>query len=109
MAESAPKWSPPAFPVSSEALRQMGDAVPAGLSKATTNDIVERIANAAAGMSLRDYFAAKALEGLMANPRRYDYIAAKVMSGELSQEEASDKNARKVYMIADSMLKARQS
>lgn len=107
MAESAPKWSPPAFPVSSEALRQMGDAVPVGLSEATTNDIVERIANAAAGMSLRDYFAAKAMQGLCANPGAA--FQANGLSGWGLVNTGLDEVAALSYDMADAMLKARQS
>ena len=48
-----------------------------------------------AGMTLRDYFAARALQGLIASPHcPYEF-------------DASTK-ARDAYMIADEMLKARQ-
>jgi hypothetical protein len=48
------------------------------------------------GMTLRDYFAAKAIQPI--NSQAIDYAKA----------EASDM-ARKAYMIADAMLKARQA
>ena len=48
------------------------------------------------GMTLRDYFAAKAMQPI--NSQAIDYAKA----------EASDM-ARKAYMIADAMLKARQA
>jgi hypothetical protein len=47
------------------------------------------------GMTLRDYFAAKAMQPI--NSQARDYAKA----------EANDM-ARKAYMIADAMLKARQ-
>lgn len=59
------------------------------------------------GMTLRDYFAGQALAGLMANPERYNYIASQVRTYQLTQEEASAKNARKAYYLADAMLAAR--
>ena len=48
------------------------------------------------GMTLRDYFAAKAIQPI--NSQAIDYAKA----------EASDM-ARKAYMIADAMLKAREA
>lgn len=47
------------------------------------------------GMSLRDYFAAKAMQGMLANQHPY---------------QASDEHmfARDAYVLADSMLKARK-
>lgn len=48
------------------------------------------------GMTLRDYFAAKAMQPI--NSQAIDYAKA----------EASDM-ARKAYMIADAMLKAREA
>ena len=44
------------------------------------------------GMSLRDYFAAKALQGMIAKP---------------SLKATPEEFAQKAYMIADAMLKAR--
>ena len=44
------------------------------------------------GMSLRDYFAAKALQGMIAEP---------------SLKATPEEFAQKAYMIADAMLKAR--
>ncbi|WAC75317.1 hypothetical protein OU995_11725 [Roseateles sp. SL47] len=46
-----------------------------------------------AGMSLRDYFAAQALTGLMAHPGSVDPL----------------REARLAYMLADAMLKARST
>ena len=47
-----------------------------------------------AGMTLRDYFAAKAMQGLMAN--------------RASDIEDEDKMAAYCYLVADSMLRVRQ-
>jgi hypothetical protein len=47
------------------------------------------------GMTLRDYFAAKAMQSLIVDPDRADQ----------SREEA----ARLSYLMADAMLKARQA
>jgi hypothetical protein len=46
-----------------------------------------------AGMSLRDYFAAKAMQGMMANTWNQNYEAW----------------AKHAYMLADAMLKERES
>lgn len=54
------------------------------------------------GMTLRDYFAAKALQGMFANPddghENYD----------LSYEDYVKEIARCSYKMADAMLKARE-
>ena len=46
------------------------------------------------GMSLRDYFAAKAMQGILANPDIDGY---------------PEDYAKKAYQYADAMLKARQA
>jgi len=46
------------------------------------------------GMSLRDYFAAKAMQGILANPRR-DFL---INATEITQQ---------AYQVADAMIKAR--
>lgn len=56
------------------------------------------------GMTLRAYIATAALQGLLANPKRYAYIAGLVESGSITQEEASAKNAHKAVMLADALL-----
>ena len=48
------------------------------------------------GMSLRDYFAAKAMQGFMANPN------------DSMVEENISEMAKTAYQIADQMLKARK-
>ena len=62
-----------------------------------------------AGMSLRDWFAGMALQGLMANPERYKYIAELLELTTLTQDEATEKNVNKAYMIADAMLERRET
>lgn len=51
------------------------------------------------GMSLRDYFAAKALEGLLANPE---------MNIQGAGTQARWQFATEAYHMADAMLKARE-
>jgi hypothetical protein len=52
----------------------------------------------AGGMTLRDYFAAKAMQGLMGR-----------VWGELPPEELFKTWATSAYALADAMLKARQA
>jgi hypothetical protein len=54
------------------------------------------------GMTLRDYFAAKAMQGLIGCPDWRDG------AGEDVGMDASDYTASAAYMMADAMLKARQ-
>lgn len=53
------------------------------------------------GMSLRDYFAAKAMQGLIGCP---DWREG---AGEDVDMDASDYTANAAYMMADAILKAR--
>jgi hypothetical protein len=71
--------NPPAFPA------------PAGVSHITEQ-----------GMTLRDYFAAKALQGLLANPKLQKEILAQggCLSGWIEDS---------AYGFADAMLKAREA
>ena len=56
------------------------------------------------GMSLLEYFAGQALQGLMANPERYKYIAH-LMECELTdQKGATQKNVNKAFLIAEAMI-----
>lgn len=57
------------------------------------------------GMTLRDYFAAKALNGMNSNPDLMEYVT----SGRLSYETAFDRMAKRSYEQADAMLKARDN
>lgn len=54
------------------------------------------------GMTLRDYFAAKAMQGLISCP---DWRES---AGEDVDMDASDYTANAAYMMADAMLKARE-
>lgn len=49
------------------------------------------------GMKLRDYFAAKAMQGIVVNTERNEFSFGKV-----------DEIAQKAYELADAMLKARE-
>ncbi|MBI6188698.1 hypothetical protein JEP98_05930 [Providencia rettgeri] len=49
------------------------------------------------GMNLRDYLAAKAMQGILANPGQLDNV----------NDEAAKWVARDAYAMADAMLKAR--
>ena len=51
------------------------------------------------GMTLRDYFAAKAMQGLLADPEPFD-----LWDGD---KTIADTYAREAYVYADAMLKAR--
>ena len=55
------------------------------------------------GMTLRDYFAAKAMQGLISCP---DW---RENAGEDVDMDASDYTANAAYMMADAMLKARDA
>ena len=55
------------------------------------------------GMSLRDYFAAKAMQIQMANKKEMNYWAS-----EYSIEEMWEFCARNAYDMADAMIKARE-
>lgn len=49
------------------------------------------------GMSLRDYFAAKAMQGILSNPGQLDNVNG----------DAANWVVRDAYLVADAMLKAR--
>jgi hypothetical protein len=51
------------------------------------------------GMTLRDYFAAKAMQGLMSDPRT---------TVDISGDYIFQQRAKSCYIIADAMLKARE-
>ena len=66
------------------------------------------------GMSLRDYFAAKAMVGLMGTERANQYIDEGGLEMDYEEEGSvgtlfvhTDQMAEEAYMIADMMLKAR--
>ena len=49
------------------------------------------------GMTLRDYLAAKAMQGILANPAQLDNV----------NDESAEWVSRDAYRVADAMLKAR--
>ena len=49
------------------------------------------------GMTLRDYFAAKAMQGMLSNPGMWDLL----------NERHAQSVAKDAYIMADAMLKAR--
>lgn len=51
------------------------------------------------GMTLRDYLAAKAMNGILSNPGQLDNV----------NDEVARWVARDAYLVADAMLKARNS
>jgi len=53
------------------------------------------------GMTLRDYFAAKALQGLLADPEPFDLCEG--------DKTIADTYAKEAYVYADAMLKAREA
>lgn len=62
------------------------------------------------GLSLRDYFAAKAMQGMLAVPddQRYGDRADKTLSVEQWQTWAVTGVVEHAYRVADAMLKARE-
>ena len=66
------------------------------------------------GMTLRDYFAAKAMVGLMGTERAEQYIGEDGLEMDYDEDGSvgtlfvhTDQMAQEAYMIADMMLKAR--
>jgi len=83
----------PAFPRSVGEDRKDGDQ-PDG----------NRTIDAQAGMSLRDYFAAVALQGMLANPELMQYVTAKAKE----DETFFGKLAEKAYKLGREMLAERE-
>ncbi|PJO24880.1 hypothetical protein [Burkholderia glumae] len=65
---------------------------------------VSEFASSATGLSLRDYFAAKVLQGLMANEQ---FPPPRPIEQARTREEMADEIAGAAYRMADAMLKAR--
>jgi len=90
----------PAFPASEGEAHQIAYAemMASGAATSEEKDAVYMAAKAAAlrGMSLRDYFAAKAMQGFMAN---------KSNPGTFNPID----DARYAYALADAMLRAREA
>lgn len=60
------------------------------------------------GMTLRDYFAAKALQGLIAEPPHDRFTATVCEIGPKPTEDEPGNFAKAAYLLADAMLKARK-
>jgi hypothetical protein len=87
----------PAFPMPDLLLRQAMEALEAApIPDAKKDQLAEEIGSVAGGMSLRDYFAAKAMQGFMANKANPMHF------------QPHD-DAAWAYSIADAMLKAREA
>jgi len=56
------------------------------------------------GMTLRDYFAAKAMQGFLADLKTFNIICEQ---GDLKSMSPSDSTSKASYKIADAMLKER--
>jgi hypothetical protein len=95
----------PAFPVSSAAIQSMAEVLE-NVAESQQEALAEEIATIARGMSLRDYFAAKALQGLCANPG--GPFQANALNGWGYVNCTGEDIAATAYTMADSMLKARQ-
>jgi hypothetical protein len=75
-----------------------GPAFPSGLiDPSTPDDAVQSLHN---GMTLRDYFAAKAMQGILSSDR---YV------GLIGVNRYEQRTAEDAYKMADAMLKARQA
>lgn len=83
-----------------------GQAFPS--SRTYTNDMGEVTSDSEDGMTLRDYFAAKAMTGLLALPDQPGSEPAVAFIG-TRPEEAAAWYANRAFTIADAMLKARNA
>ena len=72
-----------------------GPAYPSS-NKLRVGDLVS---NGHTGMSLRDYFASKAMQGI---------VTGLISKGEGTEAEEMDVVSKASYLVADAMLKARQ-
>jgi len=81
--------NPPAFPGKQKAL----------LIKSEHSDIAKEYEIDQNGMTLRDYFAAKAMQGLFASNTEHDH----------EDEHIFDAIAEAAYKQADAMMKAREA
>lgn len=85
----------PAFPLSFEIVQQAANFLEkANIDESKKDDLLDKITEASMGMDLRDYFAAKAMQGIIASDQEW----------ELKHlcDIATDS-----YTIADAMMKAR--
>ncbi|WP_334004283.1 hypothetical protein [Burkholderia cepacia] len=95
------KHGGPAFPLAdAQSVHRIGAAAIEGITDSAERDrlYIDATARACAGMTLRDYFAAKALAGTLADP-----------NVTLRATQDADILAKGVYRIADAMLRAREA
>ena len=90
----------------SEAIDDGGHAFPQTAVYDASREMVNEAGayGVATGMTLRDYFAAKALTAILGNLKQWEYWCT-----EYSLEEAMDFASDKAYKQADSMLRARKT
>ena len=91
----------PAFPMQEpQAIHAYAIAAVDGITDPDERDraYLKARAEAVGGATLRDYFAAKAMTGLMANPRFFEDVGG----------TDSARTARLAYLTADAMLAARK-
>ncbi|HEF5874813.1 TPA: hypothetical protein SAY52_005492 [Burkholderia cenocepacia] len=107
------KHGGPAFPLTdAQSVHRIGAAAIEGITDSAERDrlYIEATARACAGMTLRDYFAAKALTGMLAEPLSDDTDPSSIFftpnfHGEHAQP--GDRIAAAAYVLADAMLRAR--
>ncbi|MBR8136865.1 hypothetical protein [Burkholderia cenocepacia] len=93
------KHGGPAFPLAdAQSVHRIGAAAIEGITDSAERDrlYIEATARACAGMTLRDYFAAKAMVGFIADT-----------NVRISNDRECDMAARASYRMADAMLRAR--
>jgi hypothetical protein len=74
------------------------------------NDRGEHVYVQTGGVNMRDYFAAKALMGLLAEPISEGMQSTTSwMAAPLGDDQPGDLMARAAYRLADAMLKAREA
>lgn len=108
---SARETGGPAFPLPGELVSKMM-AVCDHLPDEQAEKVAEQIGAASCGMHLRDYFAAKAVQGLLAEPfvpGAESTVSVLNGHGVGNQCEVASHYARAAYILADAMLKARES
>ncbi|WP_104012255.1 hypothetical protein [Burkholderia anthinoferrum] len=91
------KHGGPAFPIAdAQSVHRIGTAAIEGITDSAERDrlYTEATAHACAGMTLRDYFAARAMRPL-------------TLSMKSARDEEMRGMAREAYAIADAMLRAR--
>jgi len=81
-----------------------GPAFPFSLHIGGSAGIVDAEECGAGGMTLRDYFAAKAMQAMLASPELMVVVTADQVLG----ENAKQRIANLSYQYADAMLKARE-